>query len=338
MNAKRQNCSAAAADIVARPIAINWNSGMPVFACEPFLKQMGMEYGWLGGTDSSGSIRCILPFTIVRKSIFRLVRFRVETMQVGAGVNIEEERQFLNSAIEYFRSIRADMIIPSTTNAVFRTYPDGADAAPYGTYVVDLAPPEESIWMNLQPRNRSKIRSAMKAGVEIREVRGNIGEMYRLLKETLGRSKMVFMRSDEFTSYVKVFGENIKIFAAYFDGGIQGCTVVPFSDYCAYFVYGGSIERPVSGAISLLHWEAMRRFRGLGVQKYDFVGVRIDPEKGSKQEGLMLFKERFGGHLVRGYLWKFGLRRLPFAAYSLAVKLQRGGDIVDAERHKLSVS
>ena len=80
----------------------------------------------------------------------------------------EEEKLFLNSAIEYFRSIGADMIIPATTNTIFRTYPDGAVVAPYGSYIIDLRHPEDTLWSNLHSKHRNVIRNAMKKGVEIR--------------------------------------------------------------------------------------------------------------------------------------------------------------------------
>jgi hypothetical protein len=51
----------------------------------------------------------------------------------------------------------------------------------------------------------------------------------------------------------------------------------------------------------------------------------------------MQFKERFGGQLVQGYMWKYHIRPIRSIAYSLAVRLTRGGDIVDHERHKLQV-
>jgi lipid II:glycine glycyltransferase (peptidoglycan interpeptide bridge formation enzyme) len=66
------------------------------------------------------------------------------------------------------------------------------------------------------------------------------------------------------------------------------------------------------------------------------VGVRIQPDKGSKQEGLMMFKQRFGGQLIQGYMWKYPIRPMKYSFYSIAVRLLRGGDIVDNERHKLS--
>ena len=62
----------------ATPIPINWHSGLPIFARESFLKGVSNEYGWLGGVDESGSLRCILPYTIVRKAGIRMIRFRVE--------------------------------------------------------------------------------------------------------------------------------------------------------------------------------------------------------------------------------------------------------------------
>ena len=48
-----------------------------------------------------------------------------------------------------------------------------------------------------------------------------------------------------------------------------------------------------------------------------------------------MYKERFGGQLLLGYMWKYNLSKLKSPIYSLAVKLLRGGDIVDQEQHKL---
>ena len=50
----------------------------------------------------------------------------------------------------------------------------------------------------------------------------------------------------------------------------------------------------------------------------------------------MMFKQRFGGQLEKGYMWKYSINPLKFAIYSMAVRLLRGGDIVDNERHKLN--
>jgi lipid II:glycine glycyltransferase (peptidoglycan interpeptide bridge formation enzyme) len=111
--------------------------------------------------------------------------------------------------------------------------------------------------------------------------------------------------------------------------------VAPFSEHSAYNCYAGTKNEPVLGSMQLLHWEAMRHFRTMGVKRFDFQGIRIDPEKGSKQEGIAMYKKGFGGQLVKGYTWKYSLRPLKAMGYSVAVRLFKGGDIVDLERHKL---
>jgi lipid II:glycine glycyltransferase (peptidoglycan interpeptide bridge formation enzyme) len=126
-------------------------------------------------------------------------------------------------------------------------------------------------------------------------------------------------------------GQNVKVFIADYQGSAQGCAVVPFSGNTAYYVYGGTIPNPLTGATNLLQWEAIRLFSNQGVKRYDFCGVRINPKRGSKQAGLMMFKERFGPRLFQGYMWKYSLNPLKAAVYSLAVRFLRGGDIVDQE-------
>ena len=68
------------------------------------------------------------------------------------------------------------------------------------------------------------------------------------------------------------------------------------------------------------------------------MGARINPEKGSKQEGLSWFKKRFGANLKQGYMWKYSLHPLKYRLYCLAARYRSGGDIVDEERHKLKDS
>lgn len=265
-----------------------------------------------------------------------MVRFRVETIPVDNNLTIEEEKSFLNNAVKYFRKAGADMIIPATTNTIFRTYPDGADAAPYGSYIIDLTQTEDKLWNNLHSKHRNVVRNAMKKGVTIVDGIEFMEKAHSIIRDTLKRSKLGFMSLNEFNCFVHGLHENVKILIANYEGVAQGCAVIPYSQYSAYYLYGGSIPHPLSGAMNLLQWEAIKMFRNMGVRRYDFVGVRINPLEGSKQEGLMTFKQRFGGYLSKGFIWKYSLRPLKYAVYAQAVKYLRGGDIVDAERNKLS--
>jgi hypothetical protein len=319
----------------ATQIPIDWHPGLSIYASELFLKTVGDEFGWIGGTDDSGILRCVLPFTILRKPMFRLARFRIETIPLGTPLTMEQEKAFLNNVVEFLRSKRVNIIIPPSTNTIFRTFPDGAIAAKYGTYVVDLTQSEERLFSKLNSSHRRKVRLATKANVQIRSGNEFIDVAYQLVRDTFKRSDLDFMSLESFRKMIVGLGENVKVMVAEHEGKVQGAIVVPFSGHTAYYVYGGSIPEPAQGAMNLLHWEAMRLFRGLGVNLYDFVGVRINPEKGSKQEGLMMFKERFGGQLREGYMWKYSFNPLKFWIYNMAMRYRRGGDIVDQEGHKL---
>jgi lipid II:glycine glycyltransferase (peptidoglycan interpeptide bridge formation enzyme) len=318
----------------AEPVAIQWHPRLSIFASEAFLKTVAPEYGWMGGTDASGQLRCILPYTIVRKPGVRMVRFRLETTPFEGELDEAEEKSFLSGVMEHFRSAGADMVIPSGNTALFRTYPAGALAAPYGTFVNDLSQSEEALMRAIRETYRRYIRRAEKAGVQIQSGLQYANAAYRLVAETLQRSDMGFKTYEEFQRTISSLGENIKVFVAEHDGVIQGALVSPFSDHTAYNWYCGSRPEPVLGSMHLLHWEAMRQFRALGVKRFNFQGVRIDPDKGSKQEGIMNYKKGFGGELVRGYMWKYRFHALKWAAYSMAVRLLQGGDVVDQERAK----
>lgn len=323
----------------ATPVEINWHDRLPIFACESFLKAVGDEYGWIGGIDESGKLRCVLPYTVIRKAIFPMVRFRVETIPLEDGLSVDEEKLFLNSVIEYLRSIGADIIIPATTNTIFRTYPDGATVAPYGSYIIDLCQPEDVLWRNINRITRQNIKTALKNGVCIREDGiEHLDAAYMLIVETFKRSNLPFMNYESLKRFALGLGENGKIMIAERQGVLESCVIYGFSNYCAYAIYGGNRADMVEGANKLLHWEAVRLFKNFGIQRYDFVGARIDPEKGSKEEAINSFKRRLGGELRQGYMWKYSLRPIKSLAYSLAVRFLRGGDIVDHERHKMKSS
>ena len=317
------------------PIAITWDSTMPVFARDSFLRAVGDEVGWLGGFSHSRQLRCILPFTVVKRASFRMVRFRVETIPRASDFGVDEEREFLNQSMAHFRTMGADMVIPASNNAIFRTFPDGADAAPYGTYVVDLSPPEEVLWRNMDKILRQNIKTAVKNGVIVRSGLQYVEPAYPLMRETFARSSLPFMSRAAFGRYVEGLGDGSLLLMAEHDGIPQSYVLFGFSDYSAYAIYAGNVAKQHQGSIKLVIWEAMRTFRGLGVRRYDFMGARVAPAKGSKQEALASFKRRYGASLREGFMWKFPLRPAKYWFYNLAVRWRSGGDIVDNERHKL---
>jgi hypothetical protein len=321
--------------IKAVPIPISWDADMPVFARESFLKAVGDEYGWLGAFSESGELRGVLPYTVVRRSILRLVRFRVETIPLGPGLDPLEERAFLTEALDHFRALKADMIIPASNNALFRTFPDGADAAPYGSYVIDLTRDEEALWRGIDRIVRQNINSARKKGVTVLDGSRRIEAGYELVAETFRRSKLPFMSGRSFRRYLEGLGDGGLTLMAEAGGILQSYVVFGYSRSCAYAIYAGNLRNQVQGANKLIYWEAIQRFRRLGVRRYDFMGARVDPAPGSKQDEINLFKKRFGAELKQGFMWKYAFHPWRSRLYQLAARFRSGGDIVDAERRKL---
>jgi len=264
-----------------------------------------------------------------------MVRFRVETIPVGVGMDLLEETEWLGRAVDYFRSQGVDMIIPATTNTIFRCFPDGAEAAPYGSYVIDLTPPEEELWKKIDRIMRQNIKTALKAGVTVHEAGARTEEAHRMIRKTFERSRLPFMTLASFQRFQGGLGEHGKLLVAEQNGVAQSFAAFGFSRSCAYAIYAGNEAALQQGANKLLYWEAMRLFKSLGVGRYDFVGTRIDPEKGSKQEALSQLKKRFGATLKRGFMWKYSLRHWKYRLYGLSVGLRSGGDIVDVERRRL---
>lgn len=319
----------------AMPVEINWRPEMPIFASQDFLKSLCEEYGWVGGLDDSDRLRCILPYTVIRKPGFRFVRFRVETIPLDCDLTLDEERLFLDNTLTYFRSAQADMIIPAANTALFRTYPEGAIAADYGTFIKDLRQPEAALFNEIHADYRKRIRHAMRNGVEIKSGSHYLDLAYDMVTDTLKRSGgKVAKKYEEFKRTLLSLGQNLRIFVAEHQGTVQACLVTAFSKYSAYTLYGGTISEPAKGAMHLLHWEAIRQLRELGAERFNFTGVRIKPAAGSKQAGIKNFKMRFGGALVQGHMWKYSFHPIKSLLYSVGVRLMIGGDVVDQERGK----
>lgn len=321
----------------AEPVPIRWDSSLPVFAKDEFLRAVGDDYGWLGGIDEDGNLRCFLPYTVVRKLGVRMVRFREATIPCGDDLDVPEEKSFLNSVVRYFQNFGADIIIPASNNAIFRTYPDCAVAAPYGSYSIALDLPETALWAAVSASHRRQVRSAEKQGVRVRNAPEHLSTAHTIIRDTFARSSMSYMSYDRFVRFTDGLLGNIHVLVGELQGEVQCCSVHAYSQSAAYYVYGGSIPGAAPGAMHLLHWEAIRMYRNLGVRRYDFYGARISPAPGSKAAGLAAFKERFGAELAQGYIWKSSIG-MKSALYSLGVRWLRHGDIVDAEQHKLTSS
>lgn len=315
-----------------RVVAPAWTEDLPIFASGDYLSSVATESGWLGGfTDER--LRLGLPFVRGRKIAFSYAQFQTAVLDLGEAPDHGAEQAFLEAATRFLGREGVQLIVVPPTHALFDACPKGSICAPFGSYVVDLSPPEDALWGAVHPKHRNVIRKAQAEGVLIERGPDAADLCWEMLSETMGRSRMAFMGRDAFVRLVDGLGEHIELFVAKKEGALQACAAIPFSRHAAYYLYGGSAPEPSLGSSNLLHWEAMRHFKSLGVRRYDFVGARLSVEQGTKLEGIQRFKSRFGGELVKGYLFKTPLSRPAYAAYRLLRTLRDGpgGDIIDQE-------
>ncbi len=322
----------------------DWTEDQSVFASPSYLEALARtnasieRFGWIGGS-AGGKLRFVLPYILQRQRVFRYVQFQSATVCLDPATAADDEKEFLNSAAGFLRKNAVDFIVQPTVNALFRTYPDRAIQAPYGNYVLDLMLSEQELWNAMHIRHRQSVKAAVKAKVEIRQDNTQIDQAHRMIAESLGRSGLAAYERDRFTTMISGLGDRVRIFTAWQGDECQCCAVLPFSRAGASYIYGGRSAGADQGAHHLLHWEAIRYFKGIGVPRYDFHGARLKPAPGSKQAGIGKFKARFGSRMETGYLWKLPLRPLKYLAYRKALGFRSwlqgqalAADIIDQER------
>jgi lipid II:glycine glycyltransferase (peptidoglycan interpeptide bridge formation enzyme) len=258
----------------------------------------------------------ILPFIVKKRLIFRYLIAVNETIIVKEGYS---EKEFLNNLIDKLKN-EYDFIIQPTTNCVFNTFPDGAIKAPFGSYILNLELEENMLWKNIHSKHKNVIRRALKEGVEIKEGLEYFDDVYNLIYYTLEKNKIGIENKNSLKNKILNLKDNFLVIGSYYKGDIQSAAIIPFNKYKGYYVYGGSIDKPLLGSHNLLQWEVIKKLKSLGVKKYDFVGARIEP-KTEKLKGIQRFKSRFGCELKKGYLWKYIFNKPKYFLYIQILKL-----------------
>ena len=304
----------------------NFKDLLPIFGTKEFLELKSKKFGWFIDNNF------ILPFYIDKRGIFSKLTFTTSTISL----NNKDEKEFLNSVVSKAKELGVDYISQPLASAVFKSVPDNSIYIDWGSYVVNLEQTEEDILKNMHSKHRNVIKKAIKDGVSI-EITDDIDIIYKNLQETMMRQNRAYPSKDELER-LKPFS---KFYIAKKDGIVQGCAVLPYNQNGVYYLYGGSISKPYTGSLNLMHYKAMADFRNLNVKKYDFMGARIDVEKGSKLEGIQRFKSRFGGELEHGYLWKYEYNPIKLKIINIIQKIRFKlknsiylGDAIDQERNR----
>lgn len=307
---------------------------LPVVAESAYLRCKSSRYGWF----RSGGL--VLPFVVERRALFNRLVFTHQTISLRGAHTQAEECEFLNQVVAAARDIDVDFIYQPQATAVFSAVPEGAVAAPFGTYIVNLEQPVEKLWANLHGKHRNVIKKAQDAGVEISEGVQNLSVCHELIRSTMTRNQKLSVSLGELERFRDNLGGNVSFYVAKKDNVAQGAAVMVWNaGHTAYYLHGGTSDSPFGGAMNLLHWRAMTEMKVRGVREYDFVGARVNPPPGSKLETIQRFKERFGATMRQGYLWKYPLKPMRYATFCLLARANSWmhgakyqGDIIDEER------
>lgn len=305
-----------------------------VFFKAEYLKTLSDCHGLIGGFKNE-KLSCVIPFVINKKIIFKYLRFISDALLIEG--SDEDKIEFIENLIPFVKTFKVDFIQCQDAVAYAQYYPKKSVAARFGTYEINLLEDEETLWKNLHGKHRNVIRNAEKREVSIVQDSSNLEISWSILKDTMERSNMSFLSLNEYKDLVDELGkDNIVVFIAYSDSKPICAAALPYDNERAYYLYGGSLSRiPVTGAMNYLHWEAIKFFKNRGLKWYDFVGARLETEKGSKLEGIQRFKARFGANLREGYLWKFIYNPFKYHLFNTIKKLKGfKGDMIDQEIKK----
>lgn len=142
---------------------------------------------------------------------------------------------------------------------------------------IDLLPSEEQIWKGLASTFRNRLRSAEKAGVELR-IAGD-AETYRWMVarhlENMQEKQFKAAGPDLLHALREAGPDNVLVFQLLQQGAaIAGMSVVRFGRTAEYHIGWFSPEGRKINAGNLLMWNVMREMKRRGVASFDLGGLR----------------------------------------------------------------
>ena len=315
---------------------------IPIFATQAyadFIKETKKYHTiWLESQEED--IHYLIPFSVMKKGFFKKGMFLTAVISLGSVNTIELEKEFLNLIVKYIKKHRlCDWIQQPSNWAIFNTHPDGAINAPFGTYKINLKQKsEEELFRNIYKRNRQYINKATREGVVIKKGFSYLDDALILIQNTLNKAKFNSFSIEKAQILKKILINKVQVYVAYYNGIPQAGTIFLANSFATYGFYAGTSDRPINGATPLLYWEAIKDFKKNGSTFLDFVGARINPEPGSKQEKLQFYKRHLGAELHEGFLWKMVINNPKYQIFKFYIKIMNllkgrksKGDIIDQE-------
>jgi len=287
---------------------------LPILGQEHYLSCKSNYYGWFRDEDY------IIAFFIDKRLIFKRLVFTTGVIKKKKD-ELNREKEFLDDIITYVKKYKmCDFISKAQANVIFNECPKNVQCVPWGTYELTLERSKQELFSSFSQKSRNVIRKAIKSGVTIERSK-NIKLVYQNIKETLTKQHSIHYPSLNYLNKIYKLQNNVVFFVAKKDNIIQGSLVLSYDKFRGYAMYAGSIKRPQTGSIDLLHFEAMQFLQNKNVKMYDLMGTRIHIQKGSKQDGINKFKKKFNPNLVQGYAFRIIIRPFKYFLYYILSEL-----------------
>ena len=288
---------------------------LPILAREEYLKTRSSKYGWLV------SKQCALAYFIDKRGIFSRMVFTSEVVSLDGDITIERKKLFLDNVVDFVKENKlCDFIYKAQSNVVFEVCPKGSTCVPWGTYEIDLNKTSEELFASFNAKSRNAIRKAKKEGVIVVQTQ-DCRLVYDNIKQTLQRQDSIHYPSLEYIKKLQKITDSVVFFVSKHNDTVQGSLILVYDDYRGYAMYAGSIQRPVTGSLDLLHYKAMEFLQQKSIPLYDFVGTRININKNSKQGGIDRFKRKFNPVLREGFAFRTVVNPIKFFMYKWSSKL-----------------
>jgi hypothetical protein len=292
--------------------------------------------------EVKGQITFIIPLAIERKYNFKKGYFltAVNTIDI---FHFENEKKYLNDVVDLIKKYKiCDWIQQPPNWAIFNEVPSNSIFCEYGTYRTNLEiNTENELNSKLQHEARRLIKKAISNNIIIKSGQELIEDCSRVFSEAFYNGNKTLPSRKEIEKMLEKLSDHIQIYIAYYNSIPQSCVIFYSNQYCLYAVYAGLIPSSKNGVNHLLYWEAIKDAKKRGIKYFDFVGARIEPLKGSKQEYIQRFKKDFGGEFIKGFIWKLPISKAKYIFYNILqrtivwIKFQKyKGDIIDQELKK----
>lgn len=172
------------------------------------------------------------------------------------------------------------------------------------TFVVDLTADDDTLLANLHKKLRNEVRKAEKLGTKV--ITDNTKEglkiFYEMHLETFKRTNYtaqpLAMFEKVFEAYVETGRADIRF--AEIDGKKISGAIFLKTSKCYLYMWGASLSDSAYNKYEgqkYLIWESMLEAKKCGAKIFDLGGVTVGADKGTKREGIYIFKSRFGGEL-----------------------------------------